>query len=153
MGSGCGWDIWNCGLFWGSWTVAYQVPLSMGFSGEEYWSGYSRALLHGSSRPRVEPASLSSPALASEFFTTSATREAPESNNRGPERVKKQLHCIFWSSLKATHHPSCHWSQPTFSRRSWNHFCLASVSQNLPLLFGELLLADCSLVSPCLSLP
>ena len=21
------------------WTVAYQVPLSMGFSGQEYWSG------------------------------------------------------------------------------------------------------------------
>ena len=103
MGSGCGWDIWNCGLFWGSWTVAYQVPLSMGFSGEEYWSGYSRALLHGSSRPRVEPASLSSPALASEFFTTSATREAPESNNRGPERESRSS-CIAFSDLALKPH-------------------------------------------------
>ena len=26
-------------LFWDSWTVAYQAPLSMGFSRQEYWSG------------------------------------------------------------------------------------------------------------------
>ena len=30
-----------------------------------------------SSRPRIEPASLTSPALAGGFFTTSATGEAP----------------------------------------------------------------------------
>ena len=23
------------------WTIAYQAPLSMGFSGQEYWSGLS----------------------------------------------------------------------------------------------------------------
>ena len=27
------------GLFTSSWTVAYQVPMSMGFSRQEYWSG------------------------------------------------------------------------------------------------------------------
>ena len=27
------------GLFVTSWTVAYQVPLSMGFSRQGYWSG------------------------------------------------------------------------------------------------------------------
>ena len=26
-------------LFWDSWTVAYQAPLYMGFSRQEYWSG------------------------------------------------------------------------------------------------------------------
>ena len=26
-------------LFTAPWTVAYQVPLSMGFSRQEYWSG------------------------------------------------------------------------------------------------------------------
>ena len=28
-------------LFATAWTVAYQVPLSMGFSRQEYWSGVS----------------------------------------------------------------------------------------------------------------
>ena len=27
-------------LFATSWTVAYQAPLSMGFSRQEYWSGF-----------------------------------------------------------------------------------------------------------------
>ena len=26
-------------LFATPWTIAYQAPLSMGFSGQEYWSG------------------------------------------------------------------------------------------------------------------
>ena len=29
----------SCRLFATSWTVAYQAPLSMGFSRQEYWSG------------------------------------------------------------------------------------------------------------------
>ena len=28
-------------LFETPWTIAHQVPLSMGFSGQEYWSGLS----------------------------------------------------------------------------------------------------------------
>ena len=44
-------------LFATSWTVAYQVPLSMGFSRQEYWSGLpfpspgnlpDRGIKHGS---------------------------------------------------------------------------------------------------------
>jgi len=34
-------------LFGTPWTVACQVPLSMGFSRWEYWSGYSHVLLQG----------------------------------------------------------------------------------------------------------
>ena len=45
------------------WTAALQAPLSKGFSRQEYWSG----LLCPS--PGIEPASLTSPALAGEFFT------------------------------------------------------------------------------------
>ena len=35
-----------------SWTVAYQAPLSMGFSRQEYWSGLPFSFSRGSSQPR-----------------------------------------------------------------------------------------------------
>ena len=53
--------------------------------------------------PGIEPASLLSPALASGFFPTSATREAPESNNRGPERESRSS-CIAFSDLALKPH-------------------------------------------------
>ena len=56
-------------------TVARQVPLSMGFSRQEYWSG----LLcppPDLPNPGIEPTSLVSPALAGGFFTTGAIWEA-----------------------------------------------------------------------------
>ena len=33
-------------------TVAYQAPLSMGFSRQRYWSGFAISLSRGSSPPR-----------------------------------------------------------------------------------------------------
>ena len=59
-------------LFMTLWAVALQAPLSMGFSRQEYWSGL----------PCPPPGelpdlgSLTTPALAGRFFTTSATWEA-----------------------------------------------------------------------------
>ena len=58
-------------LFATPWTVAHQVPLSMGFSRREYWvelppPGYLP-------NPGIEPISLVSSALAGEFFTTGAS--------------------------------------------------------------------------------
>ena len=56
-------------------TVARQVPLSMGFSRQGYWSG----LLcppPDLPNPGIEPTSLMSPALAGGFFTTGAIWEA-----------------------------------------------------------------------------
>ena len=58
------------------WTVACQAPLSMGFSRQEYWSGLPCPSPRDLPNPGIEPASLGSPALAGEFFTTSATWEA-----------------------------------------------------------------------------
>ena len=58
------------------WTVALQVPLSMGFPRQEYWSGLSCPPPGDLPDPRVEPSSLLSPALADGLFTTSATWEA-----------------------------------------------------------------------------
>ena len=60
------------------WTVAYQSPLSMGFSRQEYWNGVSFPSPGNLSDPGIEPVALMSPALAVSFFTTSATWETLE---------------------------------------------------------------------------
>ena len=52
------------------WTVAHQVPLSMEFSRQEYWSGLPFPMLENLPNPGMEPMSLVSPALAGGFFTT-----------------------------------------------------------------------------------
>ena len=58
------------------WTVACQVPLSLGFSRQEYWSGLPFPPSGDLLDPGIKPKSLTSPALAGRFFTTSATWEA-----------------------------------------------------------------------------
>ena len=58
--------------------LARQVPLSMGFSRQEYWSGLPCLPPGDFPHPGIEPVSLMSPALADGFFTTSATWEAQQ---------------------------------------------------------------------------
>ena len=60
-------------LFATLWTVACQVPLSMGFSRQEYRSGLSCPSPGDLPDPGMEPTSLGSPALAGGFFTTNTT--------------------------------------------------------------------------------
>ena len=64
-------------LFVTSWTVALQALLSMGFFRQEYWSGLSFSSPGDLPDPGLKPASLMSPALASGFFTTTASWEDP----------------------------------------------------------------------------
>ena len=59
------------------WTIALQAPLSTVFSRQGYWSGLPRPPPGNLPDPGIEPTSLTSPALAGGFFTTSATWEAP----------------------------------------------------------------------------
>ena len=59
------------------WTVAHQVPLSIGFSRQEYWSGLPCPSPGELPDPGMEPASPMSPAFLGRFFTTSTTWEAP----------------------------------------------------------------------------
>ena len=59
-----------------SWTVARQAPLSVEFSRQEYWSGLPFLSPGDLPDPGIEPVSLTSPALAGGFFTTSTTWEA-----------------------------------------------------------------------------
>ena len=57
-------------------TVAYQAPLFMGFSRQEYWSGLLCPPPGYLPDPGIKPASFMSPELAGRFFTTSTTWEA-----------------------------------------------------------------------------
>ena len=50
------------------WTVAHQVPLSMGFSRQEYWSGLPFTSLED--LPEVDPGIQPTSPLAGRFFTT-----------------------------------------------------------------------------------
>ena len=68
-------------LFVTPWTAACQVPLSMGFSRQEYWSGLPCLPPGDLPSPEIEPRSLTSPALAHGFFTASATTECPVDSN------------------------------------------------------------------------
>ena len=54
-------------LFVTPWTIASQAPLSMGFPGQEYWSGLPFPSPGDLPDPGVEP---KSPVLAGSFFTT-----------------------------------------------------------------------------------
>ena len=58
------------------WTIAHQAPLSMGFSRQEHWSGFPFPSPGDLPNPGIEPTSLTSPALAGGFFTTSANWDA-----------------------------------------------------------------------------
>ena len=54
-----------------------QAPLSVGVCRQEYWSGMPCPPPGDLPHPGIEPVSLTSPALASGFFTTCATWEVP----------------------------------------------------------------------------
>ena len=77
----CGPILWAsciCGLshfFAILWTVVHQAPLCMGFSRQEYWSGLPCPLPGDLPDLGVEPVSVTSPASANGFFTTSTTWE------------------------------------------------------------------------------
>ena len=63
-------------LFVTPWTVAHQAPLSRGFCRQDYWSGLPCPSPGDLPNSGLKPASLTAPALAGGFFTTSTTWEA-----------------------------------------------------------------------------
>ena len=65
-------------LFVTIWTIVCQVPLSMGFSRQEYWNALLYPPPGDLPNPGVEPTSLTFPASAGAFFTTSAIWEDPK---------------------------------------------------------------------------
>ena len=60
-------------LFVTLWTLVLQAPLFMGFSRQEYWSGFPCPPPGDLSNPGIKIVFLTSVALAGGFFTTSAT--------------------------------------------------------------------------------
>ena len=69
----------SCATLWDPMDCSLQAPLSMGFSRQEYWSGFPFPPLGDLPDLGTEPTSLTSPPLAGRFFTTSATWEHPTS--------------------------------------------------------------------------
>ena len=57
-------------LFATPWTVDRQVPLSMEFSRQEYWSGLPFPTAGELPNPEIELVAPESPVLAGGFFTT-----------------------------------------------------------------------------------
>ena len=82
----------SCLTFGTPWTVAYQAPLSSGFSRQEYWSGLPFPSPGDLPNPGIEPISPVSPVLAGRFITT----ESP-GNPRGPWIDLTKGVCIFIS--------------------------------------------------------
>ena len=71
--------VWPFAILW---TIAHQVPLTMGLSQQEYWSGVPFPPPGDLPSSRIKPASLASPALADRFITT-----APPDGQPKTERV------------------------------------------------------------------
>ena len=61
----------SCPTFATLWTINLQVPLSMRLPKRDYWSGLPFPSPGDLPGPGIEPVSLTSPALAGRFFTTS----------------------------------------------------------------------------------
>ena len=77
-------------------TVAHQAPLSMGFSGQEHWSGLSCPPPGNLPNPGIEPVSFTSPASAGEFWFFFPPLLLPgkpkykTQNHRSPTREHRQ---------------------------------------------------------------
>ena len=69
--------IW---IFATPWTVAYQAPLTMGFSRQEYWSGLLCPPAGDLPESGIKPMSLMSPTLAGRLFTTSIPSQGTRSH-------------------------------------------------------------------------
>ena len=63
-------------LFVTPWTVAHQVPLSMAFFRQEYWSGLPCPPPGDLPDPGIKPTFLHVSCIVGGFFTTRATWEA-----------------------------------------------------------------------------
>ena len=75
------------------WTAAYQAPLSMGFSRQEYWSGLPLPSLPEYATPFLIHASKWMDALSPSFQVSSVRLESPQ--NPSCKRIWK---CSFWLS-------------------------------------------------------
>ena len=80
------------------WTVAHQLPLSMGFPKQEYWSGLPFPSLGDLPDPGIEPRSL---ALVGRFFTTEPPGKPPSSPLSPLYSVPSSSSCLFYGRSPA----------------------------------------------------
>ena len=73
-------------LFATPWTVAHQAPLSMGFSGQEYWSGLPFPSPGDLPNPGIEPGS---PALQADALSS----EPPGNQDNSYEKRLRMRDC------------------------------------------------------------
>ena len=76
-------------LFVRLWTITHQVSLSKGFSRQEYCSGLPCPPPGDLLDPGSEPVSLTSPAMAGGFFTTTVTWETQSNMELGEKKGRK----------------------------------------------------------------
>ena len=94
--------MWVCALsrvqhFATIWTVVHQVPLCMGFSRQEYWSGLPFLTTGDLPDPGIKLASPVSPALAGGFFTT-------EPPGKWAEIITLNKHLLPARGVSCSHH-------------------------------------------------
>ena len=77
MNGGGGLAAKLCQIRVNPWTVALQAPLSMGFSRQEYWSGWPFPSPGDLPNPGIEPRSTR---IAGGFCTNCAMREVQNTN-------------------------------------------------------------------------
>ena len=75
LSSVCAKSLQSCSILCDLMDWSCQAPLSVGFFRQEYWSVLLWLPLGDLPDPRIEPASLGSPALAGRFLTNSTTWE------------------------------------------------------------------------------
>ena len=83
----CAQSLSHVQLFASPWTIAQQIPLSTGFSRQEYCSGLPFPTPGDLPHPEIEPTSR---ALAGEFFTT-APPGKPSSDQQLPRKIKWRI--------------------------------------------------------------
>ena len=105
-----------------SWTVACQVPLSMGFSRQEYWSGKPSPSPGNLPDPGIEPTSPTSLALTGGFFYHCTTWCYVNSEPK-PQEVK---HPFLFSLLEIS--PPSMWASSSwlFLGACWTEIKLPS---------------------------
>ena len=88
-------------LFATLWIVDCQTSLSKEFSRQEYWSGLPFFSTGDLPNPEIEPVSHVS-CTGRQFFTTSATWEAPTQGTEKSERFETELECgtRLWTVMR-----------------------------------------------------
>ena len=88
-----------------SWTVAHQVPLSMGFSRQEYWSGLPFLSPGNLPNPGITPASPASPAPVGRFLTTEPPEKPRSYPAKGIHSLKGKYCSAFLNKIIFLTHP------------------------------------------------